>query len=248
MIDLDQVRFCEEITFNSRPALSTLYVDGWLARFARGVTGRSNSLNALQPGARPLFAVIHDVSPYYTAQGLPMTVRLTPLCPAGSQDELVKAGWRLEKQSHVLLAPLSAAHQLDPAITLSAYSSPAWREDYLRANPRFDPARLSTLADIHAAIVPQAGFATLHEEGEVRALGLAVIERGAVSLHEIATMGSARGRGVGRRLVGSLLAWARQHGAKQAILQVQGDNAPALKLYRSLGFTHFYDYVYAVSP
>jgi len=248
MIDLDDVRFCEEITFNSWPSLATLYVDGWLARFADGVTGRSNSLNALNPNNRPLDEVIATAAPYYAARGLPMMLRLTPLCPAGTREAMVAKGWRIEKESHVFRARLAGDLPLDPAIAIAPSSSEHWREQYIRANPRFDPNRLGTIAAIHAAIIPQAGFAVLSEEGEIRALGLAVVERGAVSLHEIATMGNARGRGVGRRLVGSLLAWAWQQGARRAILQVQGDNVPAIRLYQSLGFEPFYDYAYALAP
>ncbi|GBD10099.1 N-alpha-acetyltransferase RimI [Candidatus Thermoflexus japonica] len=45
-----------------------------------------------------------------------------------------------------------------------------------------------------------------------------------------------RGRGIGRALVSACLEYARAHGARWAALQVRADNAPALRLYRSLGF------------
>lgn len=248
MIDLDDVRFCEEITFNSWPALATLYVDGWLARFAHGVTGRSNSLNALNPGGTSLDDIIGTAAPYYAERGLPMMLRLTPLCPAGTREALIAKGWRTEKDSHVFRAPLADNLKLDPAVTIAPSSNEQWREQYIRANPRFNRDHIGTIAAIHAAIIPRTGFALLIEDGEIRALGLAVVERGAVSLHEIATMGEVRGRGIGRRLVGSLLAWGWQQGARQAILQVQGDNEPAIRLYQSLGFSRFYDYNYALAP
>ena len=47
-----------------------------------------------------------------------------------------------------------------------------------------------------------------------------------------------------RRLVQSALKWARQRGARFAWLQVEADNAPALGLYRSLGFDEIYRYHY----
>ena len=248
MPDLAFIRHCEEITFNSWPALATLHVDGWIARFAHGVTGRSNSLNALCPGRRPLEDILGYVAPFYAARQLPMNLRLTPLCPQGTREAVIAKGWRIEKESHVLCAPLSGSLEVDGRVAISPASSEHWRRQYIKANPRFDPQRLGTIAAIHAAILPKTGFAILEEEGEVLALGLAVVEGAAVSLHEIATMGNVRGRGIGRRLVGSLLAWAFQEGATQAILQVQGDNEPAIKLYKSLGFAHVYDYAYAVAP
>ena len=247
MPDLARIRFCEEITFNSWPALATLHVDGWLARFANGVTGRSNSLNALCPGKRALDDVLADIAPYYAKRGLPMTLRLTPLCPPGTREAVIAKGWRIEKESHVYGCDI--AHPVaDPAVMMSSVSTADWRNAYQQAHPRFDAAGMATLANIHAALVPPATFATLVEEGERRALGMAVAERGCVSLHEIATMGTARGRGLGKRLVSSLLAWGKAQGAREAILQVQADNAPAIRLYSSLGFTRLYDYSYAVAP
>lgn len=247
MPELTRIRHCEEITFNSWPALATLYVDGWLARFANGVTGRSNSLNALCPGGRPLDDILAAAAPAYAARHLPMMLRLTPLCPPGTREAVIAKGWRIEKESHVFGCDVTRP-VIDPAVIMSSVSTADWRNAYQQANPRFDAAGMETLANIHAALVPRASFAKLVEEGENRALGMAVVERETVSLHEIATLGAARGRGLGKRLVSSLLAWGAAHGAKEAILQVQADNTPAIRLYRSLGFTRLYDYCYAVAP
>ncbi len=46
----------------------------------------------------------------------------------------------------------------------------------------------------------------------------------------------ARGRGVGRLLVETFLAWARGTGAVEVRLWVTETNAPAVALYRSMGF------------
>ena len=67
-------------------------------------------------------------------------------------------------------------------------------------------------------------------------------------LFEIATDAGERGKGHGRRLVLSALKWARLRGARQAWLQVEADNAPALALYASLGFDEVYRYHYRQPP
>lgn len=247
MSALASITECEELTFNSWPALASCHIDGWLARFAKGITGRSNSLNALYPSACSLDEIIALAQPLYVSRQLPLTVRLTPLCPEGCEASLIAKGWRIEKRSHTMIAEISNL-ALDPNVTVAPSSSTAWREAYHQANPRFDVAGMAIIAQIHAAIVPQAGYATLIEEDRIQALGMAVVERGTVSIHEIATFGAARGRGLGRRLVGSLLAWGAMHGAKRGLLQVQGDNEIALRLYRSLGFVRLYDYAYAIAP
>ena len=46
----------------------------------------------------------------------------------------------------------------------------------------------------------------------------------------------ARGRGLGRALVVALLERLRGQGARRVSLEVRSRNAPAIALYRSLGF------------
>jgi len=46
----------------------------------------------------------------------------------------------------------------------------------------------------------------------------------------------AQGRGIGRALVDDSLRWLRRHRARDAVVNTQLDNEPALALYRSCGF------------
>ncbi|TIU20618.1 MAG: GNAT family N-acetyltransferase, partial [Mesorhizobium sp.] len=57
-----------------------------------------------------------------------------------------------------------------------------------------------------------------------------------------------RNQGHARHLILSALKWARLRGAREAWLQVEDDNAPALTLYRSLGFDEVYRYHYRRPP
>lgn len=58
-------------------------------------------------------------------------------------------------------------------------------------------------------------------------------------LEKIAVDAAAHGRGVGRALTAALIADARQAGIEVLTLDARGDNTPALRLYRSLGFTEY---------
>ncbi|MCL2730408.1 MAG: GNAT family N-acetyltransferase [Actinomycetia bacterium] len=58
-------------------------------------------------------------------------------------------------------------------------------------------------------------------------------------LEKVAVAGAAHGRGVGRALTAALIADARQAGIEVLTLDARGDNANALRLYRSLGFTEY---------
>ncbi|WP_406387092.1 GNAT family N-acetyltransferase [Streptomyces sp. NBC_00211] len=58
-------------------------------------------------------------------------------------------------------------------------------------------------------------------------------------LEKLAVDAAAHGRGVGRALTAALVAGAGAAGIEVLTLDVRGDNAHALGLYRSLGFTEY---------
>jgi ribosomal protein S18 acetylase RimI-like enzyme len=57
-----------------------------------------------------------------------------------------------------------------------------------------------------------------------------------------------RRRGLATAVMAALGDWARTRGAHSCLLQVAGDNAPALELYRRLGFTEHHRYHYRLGP
>lgn len=73
---------------------------------------------------------------------------------------------------------------------------------------------------------------------ERRLLGYCVLRRaaGELEIHNVAVAPEARRRGLARRLLGVVLAWAARAGAERALLEVRAGNAPAQALYEGLGF------------
>lgn len=55
-------------------------------------------------------------------------------------------------------------------------------------------------------------------------------------IEDVVVAASHRGRGLARDLLAALLGWAGQQGATRAQLLADGDNEPALGLYRHLGW------------
>ncbi len=56
-------------------------------------------------------------------------------------------------------------------------------------------------------------------------------------LEDLFVLATARGHGLGRALVAATVALARARGCRRVELDVNEDNAPALALYRSFGFS-----------
>jgi ribosomal protein S18 acetylase RimI-like enzyme len=100
-------------------------------------------------------------------------------------------------------------------------------------------------AEILRNIRRPAGFAVASDEhGSPAAVGFAVEEDGWIGMFGVVTRTDQRRRGIGRRLIHSLLNWGRAGGAKNAYLQVVHSNEPAQSLYRQFDFAPAYAYRY----
>ena len=240
------IRGLEERAFNAWPALETVLADGWVLRFANGYTKRANSVNALTP-AVPVEVAIPTFAPVYARRGLPLIFRLSPLAGPNADPGLAAKGFRRADDTIVMTAPIDASIDLDADMLIEGQPSPAWLDGFSDAN-RVPQAHQATHDRMLSAIRFPVAFASLHSDGKPIAWGIAVAERGMVGLFDIVTLPGARRQGAGRRLVQSLLAWGCSQSATQTYLQVVASNAPAIALYRQLGFSEAYRYHYRIAP
>ena len=89
-----------------------------------------------------------------------------------------------------------------------------------------------------------AGIVIRDAGGEPAAAALAVNALGLGVYTNVITRADKRRQGLGRRLMQGALAWTREVGATDAVIQVVSENAPAVNLYTSLGFEEAYHYHY----
>ena len=229
------------------PAPRTVPMDGWLLRFAGGHTSRANSVNVVGPSRRDPSAKLAACAALYRAQGLPTIVRLSSAMPQPALGPVLDAaGFGPPRDaSLVIFADLARVADLvdvrrDDAggVTLAEGRPDARWVSASAALAGLDPRGTALRAAILDALAVPAVFASVAVGGEVAAQAFGAVHGGLVCLNAVVTAPAHRGGGLARRAVAAVMAWAKARaGAEGACLQVAADNAPALALYRGLGFT-----------
>lgn len=243
--ELATIRRFEGAGFRAWPAASVHYDGTWAIRLTAGHPARRlNSVNPLDPGDdHHLEERIARVAQRFAAYGRPITFRISPLCAPAISRHLDEKGWQAAGHSLVMRLPLdegNAGRAMDqiPLKDLNRFVSAAFEVH------GYEEALRPGFAEVVKSIKPNAGLFILEHEGAPVATAICVHDGQLAGLFEVATTQAQRGKGFGRRMLLSALKWAYARGARQAWLQVEADNAPALGLYRSLGFCEVYGYHY----
>jgi len=246
---LAKVRRFEAAGFRAWPAAAVHYDGTWVVRLTAGHPAkRLNSVNPLDPGdVGHLAERIARAGRRFEAYGRPLTFRISPLSGAALSAHLDAEGWSRFDESLVMRLPLAQAPVDDaidhiPLKDISRFVSASLKVHDADASLR------PGLSEIIGAIQPEAGLFALERGEEALATLICVHDGDLAGLFEIATDKAVRKQGLGRQLILSALKWARLRGARQAWLQVEAANAPALALYHSLGFEEAYRYHYRRPP
>jgi len=256
----------EEASLNAWPALQQVLLGGWVLRFSKGFTKRSNCIVPLYTpnsgqasGAtrdiseRELHAKVRYCENLYAGEQLQTVFRLTSISPDTKtlQALLDARGYQTADISQVLSKSLAVDAQHPPA--LAPVTSTRFQllplDDWLGVYCLLTgmPASARALhAQILQTIPGETAFGVLVHAGQPVGCGLAVIEQNLVGLFDIFTHPNERQRGWGASTVNHLLNWAIEKGATCAYLQMVAANSAANALYRSLGFTPSYHYWYRV--
>jgi len=246
-IDVADVRRLEDLAFAGWPALESRDVAGWRLRLSGGYTKRANSINALSKDAQFDSATIDALEAPFRERDQPPVWRLSPLAPAAIADILAERGYRSIERSLVQVAPLNPWFAPAPEVRIHAQPTESWIEAFARHSP-VRPQHRDTMRRMLRAIPAPVGFAFVEEAGDPMAMAIGTVKSDHMGLFDVLVMPQARRRGLARKVTESLYAWAGDHGARFAWLQVVATNAAALRLYDAQGFRTAYSYEYRVPP
>lgn len=226
------------------PAVEERESRNWQFRFTDDVTRRTGSLNPLPGAAAPDGKLLAEAEAFYAERGYPAFVRLPDFL--GLDDNVMLAhGYIREAPTLTLYAPAIDGEETSADIKISNRVS----SDWLDARVRFAGGSAERFAATLSLISAPAFFSTLKQDGQVVSIAYGVILDGCLVLEAVATDPERQGRGHARKMLRSLMARARDEGAREAALQVVAENAPALALYSKLGFTEdLYGYAYYRQP
>lgn len=244
----------EELSLSEWPALETQYLDGWILRFSRGYTKRSNSVSPLY-GKNDDFmgmeAKVRTCEELYRARGLPPIFKLTGNQGSPLDSLLEKRGYTVMDPSLVMVRDLSRTGEAavkpgDHRVEILPRDHGGWLEWSA------DEKGLSTSEKEIFRQLASGGSGELFHvrirncEGLTVSGATGVVNRNWLGILNVFTPESHRRRGYALDLITHLLEEGARKGAEKAYLAVIGSNTAARNLYLSLGFIPHYTYWYRI--
>ncbi|MGW0479984.1 GNAT family N-acetyltransferase [Nonomuraea sp. NPDC003214] len=220
------------------PAYEQVRHDGWILRHAGGVTKRANSVLPLGVPA-DLGAAIEAAEAFYAARGQACAFSIGPGATPGLDAELDRRGYARADPTVVMSGSVPG----EPAHPVRVEDRPwdAWARTWWQVDGRYGDG-LREAGRILTGV--PARYAAVEEDGVPVAVGRGVpqggTEDGTVGVYCMATLPSARRRGLARSVLRALA------GGGHAYLVVTAGNAAAQALYRSEGLEPVATYHYRV--
>jgi GNAT superfamily N-acetyltransferase len=250
--DAVTVRSLQERAARALPAEHVEYVgDWWLRRSASSSWWRGTVLPHGDTDRDELLRRIEAAERFYARFG---TAARFQVCPGACADELdatlSERGYRRSGPMSLRAAPVAAIQALAGAvgsgIRLTEAPTDEWLDVWSAGQGRgSDPQAERDMLD---RVPRPSAYASVVHESAVVAVGRAVADSAWVGVFNMATLPAARGRGAAHEVLAALADWAAARDAVGMYLQVERDNAPALRLYERAGFAELRSYHYRTQP
>lgn len=247
-----QITALDRLAARAWPADGVEHLDGWRLRTSPTSSRRVNSVLPLAPVSEAaLPESIAKAEGFYRARNAPPRFQISPAAmPRDLDTELERRGWTIEAPTLLLTAgaeslTASLAAPSDVQVSLAAAAGEAWAA---ACWPEMDQAEREARHMLVQRILPAHRFAAVEVDGAVAAIGLGVRDGQWLGIFCMRSAAMHRRKGLARAVLGALVAWGAGLGARSLYLQVEADNAAAIKLYESAGFLAAYGYHYRKAP
>lgn len=222
------------------PAYEQRPHDGWLLRYAGGVTKRANSVLAVNRPA-DLDGAIRAAEAFYAEREQPCVFSIGPGATPGLDEELERRGYAVVDPTYLMTRSQAPGRSRSVAgVRIEDRPWDGWLETWWAVDGRYGDGL--AVAERVCTGVP-AWYAAYEENGVALAVGRGVPQGDTLGIYCMATLPEARRRGLARTVLGAL---TRHAGVGSAYLVVTEKNTAAQKLYRSEGFEITTGYHYRV--
>ena len=245
LLPTNEIRFLEELTLATSPAIHQWLYDGWVVRASGNDVRRANSATVFYPSSIGLEKKIDVVEDWYRRHQQGAMFRLNEtLTPPELDGLLARRGYTREMDTFMMT--------LDIASLVFDFAVPQG----LRLLERNSVDGIADVHQLKGSTATMAGrdaarqslwrgpeqYLALKSINGLVSGGMARVQNGCVGIFTMRTAEKSRGKGYASLLVAQLLAWGRAQGARSAFLQVDQSNEVAIKVYRRFGFTPRYGY------
>lgn len=206
-------------------------------------TGRANSALAFGDPGRPVTEALKKVCEFAHSHRIPPVVQAIE--GSEREREIAASGWAPHVRHpaghvvSVLTGPLKGEAPEISKVSVCPCASPSWWELTV-GTTRPSPAQR------HVLSTGEVGFGTADADEVTAGAVRAAVAGDILLVARLAVRPRYRRHGLAKALMAACGAWAAQRGAKACVLQVAVGNAPALALYRALGFEEHHRYRYWV--
>jgi ribosomal protein S18 acetylase RimI-like enzyme len=240
----------ERLAYGAWPAAEVHELDGWRLRFMSGVSRRANSVwPGDAAGGMSLEERVDRVETWYAHRALPPVFQISPMArPARLDSYLAGRGYVVHCPVAVQVAAAGRVAALAPAADVTVRVEPRLFPEWFHLSAH--RGRFAAVAETYRGLLdrigPRARYALAEVDGQPAGVGLGVVDGPWMGIFSMMTAPEARRLGAGKAVLGGLAASAVAAGASGLYLLVEGDNAPALALYRVASFETLYGYHYRV--
>ncbi len=260
------IRKIEELSLNAWPSHKIEFYDGWVIRFSHNYTHRTNSVEQVGVSQLPLDEKITYCESIYRNFRTPAIFKINPLISPSFDRMLEERGYDVQHTTEVMTAraqslclapvlsqqdefygrnsglPSCVFYPEHIAVQLRDTITDEWINALFRLNGTTNPILRRVVPSMFKAIPKETIVASIEIDGRMVASGLGILDREYIGLYAIYVEPSCRQKHYARAVCSTILREAVRKGATRAYLQVVKGNAPAKRLYTSLGFTDYYTY------
>lgn len=235
-----EIRNIELMLMRTWPALEERIYDGWVLRFSKGYTKRSNCINPLYESYFELEEKFNYCKKIYEEKGQQPIYKIIDTEVSLVVDEFLgKKG--LEKKDMVTVKEIdltNIGYNLKN-IKINWGFSKEWYEFYSKEN-KLNIEEKEILRELLKKNDKNNVYVYKLENNQIIAGAMGSIEKNSMGIFNVYVKDTCRKKGYATEILEGLLVEARKINVEKAYLQVMETNEKALNLYRKMGFVPKY--------